>query len=194
MKQKLLLLLAMVAIFATTASAQESKTRVKYHGEVFVAGDVNWSDMSYVTDNVADRNMLMYGASIHTIQGMKIGEYLSLGLGIGFDLLIGDADGDEESDGGLNGLIMPMYLDCKAWIPTECKVKPFFMAEAGGSFTVYPGSMVPMFGAGVGFNAGRFAMSLGYVREGFKLKEDIEDGGVVKYFQHKLQLRVGVAF
>lgn len=195
MKTRLLLLLAMIAISASTATAQESKTKVKYHGEVFVAGDANLANMITEGEKLSKRDVLMYGTSLHTIQGIKIGEYVSLGVGLGLDFIIGDADSDDnESNVELTGLLVPIYLDCKAWIPTKGKVKPFIMAEGGGSFAIYPQTIAPLYGVGAGFKVGKFSMSLGYMREGFNLREFIDEDESLAFYQHKLQLRIGVAF
>ncbi len=190
MKKSILLLLTMVTMFASSAMAQEK--RVKYHGEVFVAGDASWANMDYVGEKISDSNVLMYGASLHTIHGVKICNNFSLGLGLGIDILVGMDKEDDTTDFG--GLLIPVYLDFKYWIPTEGKVTPFIMAEGGGSFFIYPNTIAPLYGVGVGFKAGKFAMSLGYMRDGFNLREFIEDGDNLKFYEHKLQLRIGVAF
>lgn len=190
MKKSILLLLAMVVVFASTATAQEKK--VKYHGEVFVAGNAAWANMDYAGEKLSESNVLIYGASLHTIHGAKFGDYFSLGLGVGIDLLVSAGTDEEVSDFG--GLLIPVYLDCKFWIPTKSKVTPFVMAEGGGSFLIYPNTIAPLYGLGVGFKAGKFTMSLGYMRDGFNLKEFIYDDDSLKFYEHKLQLRIGVAF
>jgi opacity protein-like surface antigen len=108
MKKSILLLLAMVALFASTATAQEKG--VKYYGEVFVAGDASWANMVYSSEKVANNDVLMYGTSLHTIHGVKIGDKFSLGLGLGIDILLGM---DEEDDADVGGLLIPLYLDFK---------------------------------------------------------------------------------
>lgn len=190
MKKVILLFVAMMTISASVAVAQEKN--VKYHGEVFVAGDASWSNVIYDGQKASDTNLLMYGTSLHTIHGVKIGDYFSIGLGLGIDFIIG---ADEETVGSaeLSGLLIPTYLDCKFWIPTKGKVTPFIMAEGGGSFAIYPQTIRPLYGAGVGFKAGKFMMSLGYMNEGFNLRDFIYDDDL-KFYQHKLQLRIGVAF
>lgn len=193
MKKIILLIVAMIALFASTAMAQEQEKKVKYHGEVFVAGDASWSNVIYDGQKASDTNLLMYGTSLHTIHGVKIGDYFSIGLGLGIDFIIG---ADEETVGSaeLSGLLIPTYLDCKFWIPTKGKVTPFFMAEGGGSFMIYPQTIRPLYGAGVGFKAGKFMMSLGYMNEGFNLRDFIYESDDLKFYQHKLQVRIGVAF
>ena len=190
MKKSFLLLLAMVAIFASTATAQEKK--VKYHGEVFVAGDVAWANMVYAGDKLSRNNVPIYGASLHTIHGVKIGDYFSIGVGLGVDMLVGIDKEDDEAD--LGGLLIPVYLDCKFWIPTQGKVKPFILAEGGGSFLIYPNTIAPLYGVGVGFKVSKFAMSLGYMRDGFNVRDFFEANDNLKFYEHKLQLRIGVTF
>ena len=191
MKKVILLFVAMMTISASVAVAQEKK--VKYHGEVFVAGDASWSNVIYDGQKASDTNLLMYGTSLHTIHGVKIGDYFSIGLGLGIDFIIG---ADEETVGSaeLSGLLIPTYLDCKFWIPTKGKVTPFIMAEGGGSFAIYPQTIRPLYGAGVGFKVDRIMLSLGYMNEGFNLRDFIYEDENIKFYQHKLQLRIGVAF
>lgn len=175
----------MVGIFASTATAQDNN--VKYHGEVFAAGDASWANVTYEGERFSDNgNGRMYGASLHTIQGVKINDRFALGIGLGLDFLVSDEE--------LNGLLIPIYLDFKYYIPTKGKITPFVMAEGGGSFAIYPQTIAPLYGAGVGFKTGKFSMSLGYMREGFRFREFIEENDSVNFYQHKLQLRVGVTF
>lgn len=194
MRERVLFLLAMMTLLVSTATAQESKTKVKYQGEVFVAGDVNFANMVTEGEKVSAQDLLMSGVSLHTIQGIKIGEYVSLGVGLGLDFIIGDADGGDETNVELSGLLIPIYLDCKVWMPTKGRVKPFIMAEGGGSFAIYPQTIAPLYGAGVGFKVGKFSMSLGYMREGFNFRKFIDEDESLEFYQHKLQLRVGVTF
>ena len=190
MKKSIILLLAMVAMFVSTATAQEKK--VKYYGEVFVAGDAGLANMDYAGEKVSDSNVLMYGASLHTIHGVKFCNNFSLGLGLGVDILVGMNQDDDTADVG--GLLIPGYLDFKYWIPTKGKVEPFIMAEGGGSFLIYPNTIAPLYGIGVGFKAGKFAMSLGYMRDGFNLREFIYEDDSLNFYEHKLQLRIGISF
>lgn len=188
MKRSILLLVAMVVMFASSATAQER--RVKYHGEVFVAGDIAWANMNYAGDRVSRNDVLIYGASLHTIQGVKIGDHFSLGVGLGVDFLIGLDDDDAE----VGGLLIPIYLDCKYWMPTKGEVAPFVMAEGGGSFLIYPQTIAPLYGVGVGFKVSKFTMSLGYMRDGCNLREFFDENDNLKFYEHKLQLRIGVSF
>jgi hypothetical protein len=68
------------------------------------------------------------------------------------------------------------------------------MAECGGSFLIYPQTIAPLYGVGVGFKVSKFTMSLGYMREGFNIREYIDENDNLKFYEHKLQLRIGVSF
>jgi hypothetical protein len=46
----------------------------------------------------------------------------------------------------------------------------------------------------VGLKVDKFMMSLGYVYDGFNLRDFVDEGENLKFYQHKLQLRIGVAF
>ena len=97
MKKSILLLLTIITMFVSSAVAQEG--RVKYYGEVFVAGDASWANMVYSGDKVANNDVLMYGTSLHTIHGVKIGDKFSLGLGVGIDILLGMDEEDYNTAG-----------------------------------------------------------------------------------------------
>jgi hypothetical protein len=155
MKRLIIILVAMAAMISTPATAQKGNT--KYYGEVFVSGSAAKTDIHLkLWDKIVDGTPMMYGVSVQTIQGAKFGEYFSAGIGTGIDLLYGATD-----DFSLVAALIPVYADLKFWIPTNGKVTPYLMAEAGGSFAIEPRSIHPLYGGGIGIKmTKRFAMSL----------------------------------
>lgn len=96
-------LLAIMAIFSSNA-----QTNIKYNGEINLGYGIGVGDFS------AGR------VNLHTIQGVKIGDYFSTGVGVGFDYY---HEGDE--------LIVPIYLNLKGYYPINEKVSPFVSFDLG---------------------------------------------------------------
>lgn len=190
MKRVILFFVAAMVMCVSAVTAQERSAR--YYAEVFFAGDAGGANLVLEGEKVSDRAVFIPAVSLHTIQGAKFGEYVSVGVGIGVDVLLST----QEESAELGGFLIPLYADVKCWIPTKGKVAPFLMADVGCSFLFYPSTAAPLYGAGVGFRSGKFMMSLGYLRDGVNV--DTDGGNLfnpdLKYYRHKLQLRIGVTF
>lgn len=164
MKKIFLLLFLLVGIGTISASAQETR----YQGEVYVAG-------GYGVGNSALSRL-----QLHTIQGARIGQCFSAGVGLGVDYYTQDIE---------SGMFMiPVFADFKLYAPTAGKVDPFLMVDLGYGFVAEePNVGGLMFGAGVGFKAGVFAMSLGYHLQQFGVQG-------ISLGLNAIQLKVSVAF
>lgn len=164
MKKLFLLLVLLVGIGTISASAQETR----YQGEVYVSGGFGVG------------NSALHRLQLHTIQGARIGQCFSAGVGLGVDYYTPDIE---------SGMFMvPVFADFKLYAPTKGKVDPFLMVDLGyGIVAEEPRLGGLMFGAGVGFKAGVFAMSLGY---------HLQQVGIegVSVGLSALQLKLGVAF
>ena len=160
------ILLSLVAILAVSFSASAQSTR--YHGEVYLSG-------GYGIGSIAFNNL-----QLNTIHGVRVGECFSAGLGVGVDWHTPDFD---------SGIFMvPLFADFKLYAPTAGKVDPFLMVDLGYGFVAEePNVGGLMFGAGVGFKAGVFAMSLGYHLQQFGVQG-------ISLGLNAIQLKVGVAF
>ena len=190
MKRLIIILVAMAAMISTPATAQKGNT--KYYGEVFVSGSAAKTDIHLkLWDMIIDGTPMMYGVSVQTIQGAKFGEYFSAGIGTGVDLLYGATD-----DFSLIAALIPVYADFKFWIPTNGKITPYLMAEAGGSFAIEPRSIHPLYGGGIGIKmTKRFAMSLNYIFDGYQIPNTEDDVNVdYRFKEHKVQLRFSWMF
>lgn len=191
MKRIIVLVVAMAAMISTPSLAQEKK--VKYQGEIFVSGNAAKSDIRLkLFDEIIEGTPMMYGLSVQTVQGAKFGEYFSAGIGTGLDFL----SGITKENYSLMAVIIPVYADFKFWIPTNSRVTPYLMAEAGGSFAILPKTIHPLYGGGIGLKmTKRFAMSLNYIYDGYQFPDTENDVNVdYRYKEHKVQLRFSWIF
>ena len=160
------ILLSLVAILAVSFSVSAQSTR--YHGEVYLSG-------GYGIGSIAFNNL-----QLNTIHGVRVGECFSAGLGVGVDWHTPDFD---------SGIFMvPLFADFKLYAPTASKVDPFLMVDIGYAFAAEEPQLGGLkFGAGLGFKAGIFALSLGY---------HLQQLGTawVNFNLSALQLKLGFAF
>ena len=116
--KKLITLAVMAVMFSAMSFAQ---TTVKYQGEVSGGFSIG------VGKNAYNR------ITLHTIQGAKIGDYFSTGLGCGLDWYHGLYPEYWEKQGKADAgeLVMPIYLNLKGYLPVESEVKPFLSFDVG---------------------------------------------------------------
>ena len=164
MKRFFTLLLLTLAIAGITTTSQAQQT--KYHGEVYVAGGYGIGTLP------------LHRAQLHTIHGVRVAEVVSVGVGVGLDILTDLEDGIP---------MIPIFADLKLYAPTAGKFDPFLMLDIGYSLEPRTQLGGMTFGAGLGFKAGVFAMSVGY-----HLQQLSVSG--VGINMGALQLKLGVAF
>lgn len=109
---KKLFLLAVAA--AVSLSVADAQVRIKYQGE-FDAGYSIGTGL-YSTGR----------AALHTIQGVRIGKYASVGLGVGLDFY------HELSE--IEELIAPVYLNMKGYLSVYERITPYFSFDIGAGF------------------------------------------------------------
>lgn len=162
------ILLSVIAILAVTLSASAQDTR--YHGEVYVSG------------NFGVGNIPLNRFQLHTIQGARFGELLSLGVGLG-----ADAYAAEDFESWM--FMVPVFADIKLYAPTRSKFfYPFVMLDLGYGVAVdEPSTGGLILGAGLGFKSGAFALSVGYHLQQF-------GASGVYVNMSAIQLKLGVAF
>lgn len=167
---KKLFTILLVSLFAVTLTqpAEAAGPKTKYQGEVYISG------------NVGVGNAALHRFQLHTIQGARIGECFSMGVGLGLDWYTQDIE---------SGMLMvPVFADLKLYAPTQGKFDPFLMVDIGYGFAAEEPQLGGlMFGAGIGFKAGVFAMSIGY---------HLQQLGVqgISVGMSAIQLKLGVAF
>lgn len=168
MKRRFGILVALLVLSFSTVSA---KGLVSYQGEV---------DLGYsygLGKNASERVIL------HTIQGIKIGKYLSTGIGAGFDFYYAFDDSSE--------MIVPIYINIKGYLPTNKNISPYLSCDVGMGVGV-TGDVDDKTGLtvspAVGFVWGVFKAQIGYSLQNVKKLEfgDLSMGSV--------QLRIGIMF
>ena len=97
-------LFTLLLIFSTISI----HAKVKYQGEV---------DLGY---SVGVRKFYTGSLNIHTIQGLKVSDYFSAGLGLGLDYYHAS---DE--------FIVPIYLNMKTYFPVSETLAPFVSMDLG---------------------------------------------------------------
>ena len=108
--KKLLILFIATAVSAATA---EAKIPVRYQGEVDAV-------LSVGVGNLATQR-----AGVHTIHGVRLGQYFSTGIGIGADFYTMDGE-----------VVMPLYVNMKGYLPTNRKATPFVSLDLGAGLGV----------------------------------------------------------
>ena len=175
MKRSLILafLTVMVIVPAT------AQVRVKYHGEINVGYSIGVG--SYAKNRV----------NLYTIQGVKIGEYFSTGLGLGLDWYRGLYAEYWEKQGkpDMGELAMPIYLNVKGYLPVNEKVAPYLTFDIGYGIGLTEG--LDGFGGlyltpGVGIKAGHFKAEVG-----FNVQRIVD---VVNVNANALKLAIGYIF
>ncbi|MBO7264985.1 MAG: hypothetical protein J6U91_02000 [Alistipes sp.] len=160
----LILAITLFAGISTTTQAQQTR----YQGEVYISG------------NYGVGTLPVNRFQLHTIHGARVGECFSAGVGLGVDYYTQDFE---------SGILMaPLFADIKLYAPTYGKFDPFLMVDVGYGLAIEDPSFGGlMFGAGLGFKAGVFAMSLGY-----HLQQLGSSG--VSLGMSAVQLKLGFAF
>lgn len=162
--KKLLLLVATATMSVCAANAQ---TPVKYHGEVDLGYSIGVGTFSTGRVNV------------HTIQGVRIGNYFSTGVGLGLDYY------HEASE-----LFIPIYLNLKGYLPVSEKIAPYFSFDIGagvGATSGVSGTSGMYCTPAVGVKAGKFKAQLGY-----NIQRLSESG--IGINMNAIQLKVGLMF
>lgn len=163
MKKLFLLLIAAVC----AVSAAFAQAPVKYQGEV------DWG-YSFGVGTLASGRV-----NVHTIQGIKVGDYFSTGIGLGADYYISDED-----------MTIPLFLNFKGYIPTKSKVTPYASLDLGtgiGVAGIFKRGTGLLLNPAVGVKVGMFKAQLGY-----NIQQLTESGVSLNF--NALQLKVGVMF
>lgn len=161
--------LLLTAIAATVSlCAVHAQVSVKYQGEV---------DLGY---SIGVGELATGRVNLHTIQGVKIGDYFSTGVGLGVDCY---HEGEAE-------LMIPVYLNLKGYLPVSEKVSPYLSFDIGagiGATEGVSGLSGMMVTPAIGIKAGKFKAQIGYN------VQQLSDSGVSVNF-NALQIKVGLMF
>ena len=102
------ILVAILSLFAGVAGA---KGLVSYQGEIDLGYSTGLEELSQESVN------------LHTIQGIKVGDYFSTGIGTGIDFYYSYDDTSEA--------MVPLYLNVKGYLPFGDRVSGFISCDAG---------------------------------------------------------------
>lgn len=174
--KRILFLAVVSAMSVVTAMAQ---TSVKYHGEINAGYSIGVG--SYPVNRV----------SLYTIQGIKVGDYFSTGLGLGLDWYKGlyAEYWEKQGKADMGELAMPIYLNMKGYLPVNKKVAPYLTFDIGYGIGLTEG--LDGFGGlyitpGVGIKVGHFKAEVG-----FNVQRIVD---VVNVNANALKLAIGYVF
>ncbi len=142
MMKKFILLVFAVIMSVSITNAQ---TSVKYQGEV---------DLSY---SIGVGTFSTNRVNLHTIQGIKIGQYFSTGVGLGLDYYHEFYENGE--------LIIPIYLNLKGYLPISEKISPYLSFDIGAGIGATLGVKKlsgVMYTPAIGIRVGKFKAQIGY--------------------------------
>ncbi len=168
--KKILLLVAIATMSVFTVNAQ---SKVKYQGEVDLGYSIRVGEIG------AGR------LNLHTIQGVKIGEYFSTGVGVGLDYYVNLYEGDGNSD-----LMMPIFLNIKGYMPVSEQTSLYASMDMGvgvGLTSGVSGMSGALFTPAIGVKVGDWRVQLGY-----NIQKISESGLSIN--MKALQLKVGITF
>ncbi len=163
---KKLLFSVMLAVISVMSA--NSQVTAKYQGEVDLGYSIGVGTFS--TNRV----------NLHTVQGAKIGDYFSTGLGLGLDYY----------HDGVDELIIPIYLNMKGHLPVSEKLAPFVSLDLGygiGATEGVKGYGGFMWSPSIGLRYSLFKFQLGYT------SQRISEYGI-GFNMDAVQFRVGIVF
>ncbi len=165
--KKLFLSLVLAAISACALNAQSS---AKYHCELDLG--YSFGVGTFSTDRV----------NIQTIQGIKVGDYFSTGVGFGLDYYHEFYDAGE--------LMMPIFLNVKGYLPTSEKASVYASFDIGAGIGLTEGvsELSGMtYTPAIGVKVNKFKAQLGY-----NVQRISENG--VGIDMNAIQIKIGLMF
>lgn len=109
------------ALLVACANISNAQNEVKYLGEVNLGYSIGIGAFDYNRVN------------LHTVQSAKVGDYVSIGLGIGLDWWRGIYkeywDRKDMFDSG--ELSLPIYFNTKGYLPVNNKLTPYISCDLG---------------------------------------------------------------
>ena len=169
MRKFFVAVLAVVSLSAIPVCAQTSS--VKYQGEI---------DLGY---SIGVGEWASSRLNIHTIQGMKVCDYFSTGIGLGLDYYT-------QEDGEVS--FIPIYLNMKGYLPVSEKTAPYLSVDLGVGFGVseaMSGLSGFYFTPAFGIKADKFKAQIGY-----NVQRIVYSDYDVSIGANAVQLKVGVMF
>ncbi|MBD5214742.1 MAG: hypothetical protein HDS75_07995 [Bacteroidales bacterium] len=168
MKKYLILLI--VTIVGTLSSSAQSQVSAKYQGEVELGYSFGVGTLA--TDRI----------NLHSINGVKVGDYFSAGIGLGLDYYRELYDKGE--------LLLPIYVNAKGYVPVNNKVAPFLSVNLGYGIGLTEGLKScdgMLWAIALGVKIQKFKVQLGYT------SQRISEHGI-GIDMNAVQLGIGIVF
>ncbi|MDE5608200.1 MAG: hypothetical protein K2I64_04620 [Muribaculaceae bacterium] len=164
---------ALVLAFSSFFSGTAQDVSVKYQGEV---------DLGY---SVGVGTFSQGRVNLHTVQGVKISDYFSTGLGLGLDYYH-----DLYSNVGSGELFIPIFLNMKGYIPVTSKLSPFVSLDLGygiGATEGVSGCGGFLWSPSIGVRYSHFQFQIGYT------SQRISESGI-GFNMDAVQFKIGFVF
>lgn len=183
-------ILLTLSIFIFSFSLMNANTHFGYESKnAYSTSKSNGSIVKYLGEVYLGESFCIVDAesrfNIHTVHGVKIGDYFSAGIGTGVDIYY-------EDDLEYSMMQIPIFLNVKGYLPLSQKVSLYASMDGGKTFGVGDSSGLTswMYVPAVGVKIKFINIQLGYVLQRYTIKEldwrNI-DGDA-------LQLKVGFVF
>jgi hypothetical protein len=114
-------LLVISALLIACAGLCNGQNLAKYQGEVNLGYSIGVGNLGFNKVN------------LHTVQGVKMGDYVSAGLGFGLDWWRGiyKEYWEEQGKFDLGELTLPIYLNVKGYLPVKEDMAPYISCDIG---------------------------------------------------------------
>ena len=150
--KKLLILTAIIVACTQICHAQSTP---KYQGEANLGYSIGVGALGFNKVN------------LHTVQGIKVGEYVSAGVGLGLDWWRGIYKDYWEEKGQFDSgeLTLPIYLNVKGYLPMSKNTAPYISCDLGYATGITKGvkNLAGLyFSPAVGFKFNSFKAELGF--------------------------------
>lgn len=159
----------MMLVACLGMNAQEAK----YQGEI---------DLSY---SIGTGTFSTNRVNLHTIHGAKMNDYFSIGVGLGLDYY--HELYREEGDGEL---VIPIFLNTKAYLPVDEKLSPYVSLDLGygiGATKGVSGLGGFLWSPAIGLKYDKVKFQVGYVNQ------NVSESGI-SISLNAVQFMIGVIF
>lgn len=131
--KKILLLISMFVLLAGTASAQSYYDYEKNVSKPVSTSSNNSFGVEYIGEidlgysvGVGEDWASFDRINIHTVHGVKFGQYASTGLGTGLDMFM--------FDGEVSDYVIPVFVNAKGYLPITSRISPYISCDIGAGF------------------------------------------------------------
>lgn len=163
-------ILFIITMLVTSLGINAQEMNAKYQGEF---------DLSY---SIGTGTFSTNRVNLHTIHGAKIGNYFSLGVGVGLDYYHEMYEKGE--------LIVPIFANVKGYLPVNDKFSPYLSLDLGYGVGVTLGVKDLggfVWSPAIGFKYSHIKFQLGYT------SQELSEYGI-GFKMNAIQLMLGIVF